>query len=82
MMGTSGISLSVVQGGESVESSRGADYPGCRKRGFGQYGNYQDRDTPKTGSLCPRAFASRISIMNPELTYTLPAYQTACGIAT
>ena len=33
---------------------------GCRKRGFGQYGNYQDRDTPKTGSLCPRAFASRI----------------------
>ena len=21
------------------------------------------------------------SIMNPELTYTLPAYQTACGIA-
>ena len=31
-----------------------------RKRGFGQYGNYQDRDTPKTGSLCPRAFASRI----------------------
>lgn len=48
------------QGGESVESSRGADYPGCRKRRFGQYGNYQDRDTPKTGTLCPRAFASRI----------------------
>ena len=33
---------------------------GCRKRRFGQHGNYQDRDTPKTGTLCPRAFASRI----------------------
>ena len=34
--------------------------PRRRKRRFGQYGNYQDRDTPKTGALCPRAFASRI----------------------
>ena len=38
----------------------------------------------KTDGLLKRAYGfemmrSRFSILNPELTYTLPAYQTACG---
>lgn len=82
MMVTFGISLSVVpRWRNALKCSRGADYPGCRKRRFGQYGNYQDRDTPKAGALCPEHLRPVFSIMNPELTYTLSAYQTACGIA-
>ena len=35
----------------------------------------------KLGLCAPEHLRPVFSIMNPELTYTLPAYQTACGIA-
>lgn len=35
----------------------------------------------KLGLSAPDKLRPVFSIMNPELTYTLPAYQTACGIA-
>lgn len=35
----------------------------------------------KLGFCAPERLRPVFSIMNPELTYTLPAYQTACGIA-
>ena len=35
----------------------------------------------KLGLCAPEHSRPVFSIMNPELTYTLPAYQTACGIA-
>ena len=35
----------------------------------------------KLGLCAPEHLRPVFSVMNPELTYTLPAYQTACGIA-
>lgn len=34
----------------------------------------------KISLRCPLLLRPRFSVMNPELTYTLPQYQTACGI--
>ena len=40
-----------------------------------------NNDELKVKSACNNdCIRPRFAIMNPELTYTLPAYQTACGV--
>ena len=55
--------------------------PAAGREGSGNTVITKTETLQKLGLCAPEHLRPVFSIMNPELTYTLPAYQTACGIA-
>ena len=55
--------------------------PAAGSEGSGNTVITKSETLQKLGLCAPEHLRPVFSIMNPELTYTLPAYQTACGIA-
>ena len=76
-----GISLSEGESGEGIESGCCADIPAAGSEGSGNSVITKVDTLQKLSLRVPELLRPVFSIMNPELTYTLPPFQTSCGIA-
>lgn len=75
----SGISIVEIKTGSSTSHRGCPDNTGSRKRG--QHENcHHKKDGLHKISIGSELIRPKFAIMNPELTFTLPWFQTACGI--